>query len=361
MRYPEYPIVHRQLSDFAQPEHIERMHTLHRLRLPKPLQVLFVLVLAAMVVITLILIFVPWRQVAAGSGKVTALDPAKRQQPITAMTEGRVRSWYVVEGQTVEKGEPLVEVVDLDPQLISRLNAERAAMLSRYEAAKAATETAQLNLDRKKRLLDQGLASRSEYEAAKIKVKELRAKEAEAQAALTKTDTIVERQSSQLVTAPRRGIVIDIQAGDTSTFVKAGQRLATFVPTDVELAAELYISGLDAALVSPGRKVRLEFEGWPAVQFGGWPAAAVGTFGGIVTAVDPAASPNGKFRVLVAEDPEDPWPDGQYLRLGSRASGWILLNEVRLGYEVWRRLNGFPPAPPNAGNTQQSGSGAQTK
>jgi hypothetical protein len=28
----------------------------------------------------------------------------------------------------------------------------------------------------------------------------------------------------------------------------------------------------------------------------------------------------------------------------ARASnGWVLLNQVRLGYEVWRQLNGFPP------------------
>jgi hypothetical protein len=26
-----------------------------------------------------------------------------------------------------------------------------------------------------------------------------------------------------------------------------------------------------------------------------------------------------------------------------RANGWVLLDSVRLGYELWRRFNGFPP------------------
>jgi hypothetical protein len=26
--------------------------------------------------------------------------------------------------------------------------------------------------------------------------------------------------------------------------------------------------------------------------------------------------------------------------------GWAMLDEVRLGFELWRRLNGFPPVVP---------------
>jgi len=39
-----------------------------------------------------------------------------------------------------------------------------------------------------------------------------------------------------------------------------------------------------------------------------------------------------------------PWPDRNYLRQGAQAKGWVLLREVSLGFEIWRRLNGFPPA-----------------
>jgi adhesin transport system membrane fusion protein len=45
---------------------------------------------------------------------------------------------------------------------------------------------------------------------------------------------------------------------------------------------------------------------------------------------------------LVAPDPQaEPWPTG--LRVGGGAQGIALLNDVAIGYELWRQINGFPP------------------
>ena len=55
----------------------------------------------------------------------------------------------------------------------------------------------------------------------------------------------------------------------------------------------LLIEYVDAPLIEPGRKVRLQFEGWPAVQFVGWPSVAVGTFGGKVNRVFPTDDGKG--------------------------------------------------------------------
>ena len=72
---------------------------------------------------------------------------------------------------------------------------------------------------------------------------------------------------------------------------------------------------------------------------------AVGTFGGTVALVDPTSDGLGKFRVVVTPDPSDrEWPAYPFLRQGVRANGWVLLDQVPLGYEVWRRMNGFPQA-----------------
>ena len=111
---------------------------------------------------------------------------------------------------------------------------------------------------------------------------------------------------------------------------------------------ELFIDGRDVALVRPGAKVRLQFEGWPMVQFSGWPNLAVGTFGGEVYAVDPSAQANGRFRVLVTEDPnaEHAWPEERFVRFGSNARGWVLLDTVPVGFELWRQMNNFPPQLP---------------
>ena len=112
---------------------------------------------------------------------------------------------------------------------------------------------------------------------------------------------------------------------------------------------KVVVGGLDAPLVHPGRKVRLQFEGWPVFQFSGWPGTSVGTFGGEVFAVEPVADQLGQFGVWIKQDENDkPWPPEATVRLDSRVKAWILLEEVRLGYELWRQLNNFPPQNPNA-------------
>ena len=213
---------------------------------------------------------------------------------------------------------------------------------------------APLRLEKLRELFDQGLASQRESEQARIRVDELRSRVAEASAELTRVDVNLSRQSVQIVRAPRAGVISQLNAGDTATFVNAGDVLASFVPDDVGRAVELFVDGRDVALVRPGAKVRLQFEGWPMVQFSGWPNLAVGTFGGEVLAIDPTAQTNGRFLALVTEDPEfdPPWPDQRFVRFGSNARGWVLLDTVPVGYELWRRMNNFPPNLP--GQPQQA-------
>ena len=207
---------------------------------------------------------------------------------------------------------------------------------------------------RTKDLFEEGLASRREYEQARIKVEQLRSDVADAAAQLARVEINLSRQSLQVVRAPRDGMILTVNAGDTATFVNTGDVLATFVPDNVERAVELYIDGRDVALVQPGAKVRLQFDGWPIVQFSGWPSVAIGTFGGEVLVVDRSAQSNGRFRILISDDPDSavPWPEERFVRFGSSARGWVLLNTVPVGFELWRRLNDFPanlPGAPDAG------------
>ena len=313
---------------------------------PSPVRALAGLVALLLLAIGLVMWYAPWVQTAAGNGQVAALNPADRVQSVSALVEGRIERWYVQDGSIVRAGDPIVEITDIDPRLVERLTAEREALARRLEAATTAAQTALIDYERQKGLFNDGLSARKDFEAAKIKHQEALAREASARAALSKADIGVSRQSSRVVRAPDDGRIINIVAGNTATVVKAGDAIATFAPEHIERAVEIYVSGLDAPLVTPGLKTRVMFEGWPAVQFSGWPETALGTFGGTVVAVDPAANRDGRFRVLIGEDASDPWPDDRYLRIGSRANAWIQLSEVRLGYELWRQLNRFPPRPP---------------
>ncbi len=329
-------------------EDLHYFKTLQAQKVPGIMRAVGWILAFAIVTVSLFLAFTPWVQTTAGFGSVTALNPNDRLQEINALVPGRIMEWYVQDGSQVKAGDPIVRIADVDPQLLQRLQAEKDQVLAKLEAAKTAVETAEIDLRRMSDLYEEGLAARREFEQARIRVEELNSSLAEARAELTRVEVNISRQSVQTVNAPRNGVILRVFAGDAATFVNAGDVVATFVPDNVDRAVEMYIDGRDVALVHEGARVRLQFEGWPIVQFSGWPSVAVGTFGGLVVAVDPSAQANGRFRVLVKEDTSDPhpWPDRRFVRFGSAARGWVLLEEVSAGYEIWRQLNNFPPELP---------------
>jgi len=172
---------------------------------------------------------------------------------------------------------------------------------------------------------------------------------------IQEVDNRIERFKARQVVAPCDGVVFRVSANVSQggLFVKEGDELCTIVPDTSDRVAELFLDGVDAPIVlayadrhDEMPHVRLQFEGWPAVQFSGWPELAIGTFGGKIRQVDAASGLAGQCRILVEPDlvmPGDQWPDPEFLRQGNQVIGWVFLNRVPLGFEIWRRLNGFPP------------------
>lgn len=314
------------------------------------------LLLGGFLALTVALALIPWQQTSKGTGRVVALSPTDRTQTVDAPVDGRLGTWHVQEGSAVKEGDPIVSITDVDPEILNRLEVEKRAVAARIQAAKLSINNAKSNLDRQEALLAQGISSTLQVERARIEVARFESDLAHAQAELQRTEVRVSRQKSQFITSPRSGTVLRRRLGEGSQLVKAGEEVAVIVPDTTSRSVELWVSGNDVPLIEAGRKVRIQFEGWPAIQFSGWPSVAVGTFGGVVSVVDAADDGMGRFRILVVPDPSEPvWPSARYLRQGARASGWVLLNEVKLGYELWRQFNGFPPAIPRV---QEAASGA---
>lgn len=328
-------------------DYMQGLPTLQSLQPKSKGKTLSLLVLLLIVVAGLVLYFTPWVQTSQGMGTVSTLIPQDRTQAISALVPGQIRQWHVREGQRVSKGDPIVTLADQDPQLVARLESELMAVQQQRDANIIAVAAAEQELQRKQALLEQGLVSVRERDEAQIKVQAARTKLASANAEVNQSQTRLARQSTQTKYAPTDGVIARLLNAGPATYIKAGDVLASFIPNDVERAVVIEINGLDAPLVMPGREVRLQFDGWPVFQFSGWPSLAVGTFAGTVEFVEPVATASGRFRVWVKEDASEyPWPSADAVRLGSRARGWILLEEVRLGYEIWRQLNNFPPKYP---------------
>lgn len=150
------------------------------------------------------------------------------------------------------------------------------------------------------------------------------------------------RSQMYYIRAPQSGYINKaLQAGIGETF-KEGDKLVGIMPSEYSPAVETYVAPLDLPLIHIGETVRIQFDGWPAIVFSGWPNVSYGTYGGKVIAIETYISSNGKYRVLLAPDPDDhPWPKD--IRVGSGANTLALLEDVPIWFELWRQLNGFPP------------------
>jgi multidrug efflux pump subunit AcrA (membrane-fusion protein) len=297
-------------------------------------------------------------RVASLGDRVAALE-ATRQSAVAAAA-ARVR----VATQRVRSAEQSIEVARA-ASATSRLQVERQRDLGKEGLSSGRTvELAELEYTKMVTDIDRAAAAlsgaRSEeaamvadrvrtdaerdaaVEDARSSLAAARADVARSNEDLLRLDTRMARQSAQSVVAVRDGTILRLHASEGTEMVKTGDRIAVIVPDARDHAVEAWVSGNDAPLIAVGRHVRLQFEGWPALQFSGWPSVAVGSFGGRVALVDPTDDGKGKFRVLITPDGQDPWPDSSYLRQGTRAHAWVLLDRVSLGFELWRQFNGFP-------------------
>lgn len=262
-------------------------------------------------------------------------------------------------------------------QLAMKLKVEQAK--AKLEAERVKFQNAENQFQRNKKLFDAGnipltkfqdmeykfQGSQSEYLSAKIELErtaaEYQDKISKAESDLNNTraeafDTEADiikaknelantqiRSGQYQIVAPQGGYIVKAVKAGIGETIKEGEAICTIMPDVSDMAVEMYVKAMDVPLISKGRKVRIQFDGWPALQFSGWPSVSVGTFGGEVKVIDYVNSKPGEFRILVIPDKDDDkWPP--QLRMGSGTKGWVMLDNVPVWYELWRQLNGFPPS-----------------
>ena len=150
------------------------------------------------------------------------------------------------------------------------------------------------------------------------------------------------RNSLLYVTAPQNGFINKVLTGGIGVTIKEGAELVGIMPSKYDLAVETFVRPIDLPLLHIDEKVRVQFDGWPAIVFSGWPNVSYGTYGARVVAIERFISDNGKYRVLLAPDEDDhTWPEA--IRVGSGARTIALLEDVPIWFELWRQINSFPP------------------
>jgi multidrug efflux pump subunit AcrA (membrane-fusion protein) len=235
-----------------------------------------------------------------------------------------------------------VEVAERDYIIAKRsINSIKADLNSaKAEASSASAEITQITAD-----------TEAAVNSNKGLINKIKGELADSENNLTNSEITLSRQRMQTIIAPRDGIIHRLPINSESQVISQGQQLLVIVPDTNSRAVELWVNGRDAPLVVKDSEVRLEFEGWPAIQVAGWPKANVGTFEGKVAFVDPTDNGLGNFRVMVVPATGIEWPSPRFLRQSVNTRGWILLEEVSIGYELWRLVNGFPARLPSAASS----------
>lgn len=264
------------------------------------------------IVLVLGLVFLPWRQFVAGTGRVIAFNPLDRRVNVEAQVSGRVKHLHVVEGQRVKKGDVIAEIQDNDPNLLNNLKAQREAIESRRDfaqgrvesltaqitqqelakaqaidgaeqrvaAARIAAETALLNFNRTRELHARQLESQRNLELATLSRDSTAAELKSAEAALKRTsndmdatiasthaskgsalgevataerdlsviDIQINQNLRQVVEAPRDGIVLQVAATD-GTYLRPGSLICVIIPETDSRYVEVWVSGNDMPLV----------------------------------------------------------------------------------------------------------------
>lgn len=184
-------------------------------------------VLIWFLMISAIVLALPWTQNIQTHGIITSLQPGQRPQTIHSVIDGQIEKWYVEEGDYVVKGDTILFIKEIkdeyfDPQLIERTQQQITAKESAlqfyeekaealqsqmkaleqnrklkleqgrntlrqaelrveadsidFEAVKINFEIAVRQFDRQEKLYEEGIRSLTELEERNIKLQEMRAR-----------------------------------------------------------------------------------------------------------------------------------------------------------------------------------------
>ena len=110
----------------------------------------------------------PWQQSVQGSGEVIAPNPKDQPQAIQAPIKGRIKEWRdgIELNAQVTEGQIIAEIVDIDPDLLERLEAQVEAGEAQVAAQVLVVKASERNVDAAKRIVRSQEALLKSYTSA---------------------------------------------------------------------------------------------------------------------------------------------------------------------------------------------------
>lgn len=198
---------------------------------------------------------------------------AQRKAAVASKATGRLEFLGVVEGDRVKKGQILARIEDSDMK--AALDQTRANLQLNEADLKDATQW----LDRQKKLLQSGVSTQSDYDAAEARYRRVLASIDVAKAAVTGTEVALE---NTLIRAPFDGTVLTKNA-DVGEMVapmaaSASSKSAVVTIADMSsLQVEADVSESNIERIIPDQPCEITLDAYPAVRYQGFVAKVVPT------------------------------------------------------------------------------------
>ncbi len=204
------------------------------------------------------------------SGYVTA----RRRATVSSKVTGKVMEVFIEEGQAVRQGQVLARLDD--SQARAALNVAEAQVSAARKSAiqdEARLREAELNLERRQRLVKEQVVGKAEVDTAQADVDSLKARIAYAREQIAVAESQVQMRRTELndmvVRAPFSGIAIskDAQPGEMVSPVSAGGGFTrTGIGTIVDMSSleiEVDVNESYIGRVKPGQKVEAILDAYP--------------------------------------------------------------------------------------------------
>lgn len=237
------------------------------------------------------------------SGTIRAINQSSIQTQVSA-TATQVNAQV---GQKVDKGQILVRLNNQDNE--ARLAQSRANLIS----TQAQANQAQLMVQRKKRLYDQGFISRVEYEQSQVDYK---AQLENVKAQQANVDIAYKANQDGMIQSPISGVITkrDIEPGQT---VSVGQTLFEIVdPNHLEIQAKLPIE--QQAVLKVGYPIEYKIQGNSQ------------DYTATLSRISPIADQTNRQIDFYAQ-PEQSIPS---LSIGAFIEGYIINNQNISGFQI---------------------------
>jgi RND family efflux transporter MFP subunit len=236
------------------------------------------------------------------SGYVTA----RRRATVSSKVTGKVMQVYIEEGQSVRQGQVLARLDDSQTRAaLAFAQAQVAAARKSAAQDQARLHEAELNLERRQRLMKEQVVGRAEVDTAQADVDSLKARIAYAQEQIAVAETQARMRRTDLddmvIRAPFSGVAVskDAQAGEMVSPVSAGGGFTrTGIGTIVDMSSleiEVDVNESFINRVRPDQKVEAVLDAYPD-----WRIPAH-----VITTVPTADRQKATVRVRIAFDKLD--------------------------------------------------------